>query len=100
MQTYQDPQNPPKKTGKKIAVLLSEGIDPEISMELLSVIYEDSDIEPISFEESAPQDEALIATHDPMASLVISVKSEIICPMLPMFDSEIFVLNYQKFYEE
>lgn len=100
MQTYQDPQNPPKKTSKKIAVLLSDGIDPEISMELLSVIYEDSDIEPISFEHMGPQDDGLITTHDPMESLIISVKAEIICPMLPMFDSEIFVLNYQKFYEE
>lgn len=98
MQTYQDFQNPPKKS-KKIAVLLSEEIDPEISMELLSIMYEDSDIEPISFEQMAPEDDGLIASQDLMEPLIINVKAEIICPMLPMFDSEIFVLNYQKFYE-
>jgi len=100
MQTNKDFQEEPRKPGKKIAVLLSEGIDPQVSMELLSVMYEDSDIEPISFEQMGDSDDGLITSQDLMAPLIINVKSEIICPMLPMFDSEIFVLNYQKFYEE
>lgn len=100
MYPNQEIQTGPKKSGKKIAVVLSETLDPQISMELLAVIYEDFDVEPISFEESKEIDEGLIISKDPMEPLLINVNSEIICPMIPVFDSEIFVLNYQKFYEK
>lgn len=99
---YPNPENPKetKKVGKKIAVVLSETIDPQISIELLAVIYEGLDVEPISFEETREVDEGLLVSKDPIEPLLINANSEIISPMIPIFDSEVFVLNYQKFYEK
>ena len=100
MQSNYDFKIEPKKMGKKVAVVLSENVDPDISIELLSVIYEDLDIEPICFEGVRNLDEGLLMQKDLMEPLIINACSEIICPIQPLFDSEIFVLNYQKFYED
>ena len=100
MQSNHDFKIEPKKMGKKVAVVLSENGDPDISIELLSVIYEDLDIEPISFEAAKDSDKGLLMQKDLMEPLIINACSEIIYPIQPLFDSEIFVLNYQKFYED
>jgi hypothetical protein len=100
MQTNHDFKIEPKKMGKKVAVVLADNVDPDISIELLSVVYEDLDIEPICFEGNRNLDEGLLMQKDLMEPLIIDACAEIIYPILPLFDSEIFVLNYQKFYEE
>ena len=98
MQSNHDFKIEPKKMGKKVAVVISQNGDPDISIELLSVIYEDLDIEPICFEASKNLDEGLLMQKDLIEPLIINASSEIIYPIQPLFDSEIFVLNYQKFY--
>ena len=75
MQSNYDFKIEPKKMGKKVAVVLSENGDPDISIELLSVIYEDLDIEPISFEAAKNSDKGLLMQKDLMEPLIINACS-------------------------
>jgi hypothetical protein len=88
-----------KKIGKKVAVILSEDIDHELSLELLSGIYEDLDLEPISFERAPLCQNPFIGDSDNLAPLVVDARSEIVSPSMRMFDSEILIFNYRKFYK-
>ena len=87
-----------KKEGKKVPVLMSDQIDPDVAIELLSLIYEGTDLELISFEKTVGGEDWLISSKDPIETMIIDEKSEIITPMIPLFQSEHFVLDYHRFY--
>ncbi|MEI8328754.1 MAG: hypothetical protein WCG14_01960 [Chlamydiia bacterium] len=88
-----------KKSCKKMAIYFSKSCDPEVSEELLSILFEDSGIEPVSFEKTHEMDNGLLSQEDVLAPFIIQADAEIICPIIPLFDSEVFVLNYRKYYD-
>ena len=91
-------QEVPRKSSKKIGVVLSGEIDQELSLELISILYEDAEIEPVSFEQAIPEDDGLLQLEDVVSPYIINASSEIISPLIRLFDGDIFVLNYQKYY--
>ncbi len=88
-----------KQYKKKIAVNFSSEIDEQLCIELLSVIYQDSDIIPILLEEVEQDDECLHDAHrECLNRLIVDVEKEIIPVPFQLYNSAFFVLNYQKFY--
>ncbi|NDD57712.1 MAG: hypothetical protein EBZ47_00450 [Chlamydiae bacterium] len=99
MQTGPQEQAKLKRSGKKVAVYLSSELDHEVTLELLSVLFEDSELDPISFEVSKPVETGLIECEDVFAQLVIDATREVIYPVARMYDCDYFILNYHKFYK-
>ncbi|MBM3208516.1 MAG: hypothetical protein FJZ57_07975 [Chlamydiae bacterium] len=91
-------QEEPRKSSKKIGVVLSGELDQELSLELISILYEDAEVEPVSFEQAIPEDDGLLQLEDVVSPYIINASSEIISPLIRLFDGDIFVLNYQKYY--
>lgn len=71
-----------------------------VCLELLSVIYAESSILPVSLEERDPDSEDYLSQKylDVMEPMMLEIKGEFIFPVMGLFDSKMFVLNYQKFY--
>ena len=85
---------------KKLPII---GFDHEhllVCLELLSVIYAESSILPVSVQERDLDSEDYLSQKylDVMEPLKLEVKGEFIFPLMGLFDSKMFVLNYQKFY--
>lgn len=86
-----------KKKSFKVAVLIDENLDEDISLELLKVLYEPSEIDPVCVEEEEEDPEQIGTTLlDQIKQVSVNAKKEIIAPLLPWFESEIFVFNYGK----
>lgn len=69
-------------------------------LELLSAVYRDSSIVPISCEVQEVEDLDYFAQKyvDRMQQLMLEVKGEVVFPSLGLFDTGMFALNYRKFY--
>lgn len=92
-------QNHSVKASKKMPVFFSKECHPEVTEELLAVLFEDSGIEPICFEKSEKSEDGTLDHEDIVAPLMIQADVEIICPLIHFFDSDVFVLNYRKYYD-
>jgi hypothetical protein len=98
MKTPEKQQEEPKKNSKKIGVVISQELDQEISLELLSLLYADTEVEPVSFEHAPSEDNGLLQHEDVVAPYILNASKEIISPLIRLFDGDMFVLNYQKYY--
>lgn len=92
-------QNHSVKASKKMPVFFSKECHPEVTEELLAVLFEESGIEPICFEKSEKFEDGTLDHEDIVAPLMIQADVEIICPLIHFFDSDVFVLNYRKYYD-
>jgi hypothetical protein len=91
-------QEEPRKNPKKIGVVISGELDQELSLELLCLLYADTEVEPVSFEQAAPEDDGLLQFEDVVTPYILNASKEIISPLIRLFDGDMFVLNYQKYY--
>jgi len=90
--------------GKKLPVpahFEAEGM--LVCLELLSSVYGESEISPIpvtsQIDENSEMDDYLTQKYkDQVCPLVLAVEGEIIFPLIGMFDSDMFILNYRQFY--
>lgn len=98
MKRVKEVQEEQKKSPKKIGVVISGELDQELSLELLSLLYEDTEVEPVSFEQAIPEDDGLLQLEDVVTPYIINASKEIISPLIRLFDGDMFVLNYQKYY--
>lgn len=92
-------QNHLVRSFKKMPVFFSKECHPEVTEELLAVLFEESGIEPICFEKSEKSEDGTLDHEDIVAPLMIQADVEIICPLIHFFDSDVFVLNYRKYYD-
>jgi thioredoxin-related protein len=75
----------------------------EVCMELLSLVYGESEITPIAvdLEEKGDEEDYLTQKYrDQVSPLFLEVSGEIVFPLPGLFDSDMFILNYRKFYSE
>jgi hypothetical protein len=94
-------QPPSKGKTKKLPVAYTGDINEIICLALLAVVYEESSILPVSIDvqESEAEDYLSQKYIDQFKPLVLEAFSEIVFPAIRMYDSEMFILNYQKFYD-
>ncbi len=78
------------------------GEQDDLCLELLSSVYGETDIVPVPVEfESAVSDEEDYLSRkykELVQPLFLAVAGEIIFPLIGMFDTEMFILNYSRFY--
>ncbi len=78
-----------------------EGMD--VCMELLSLVYGESEITPVAveFDEMGEEEDYLTQKYrDQVSPLFLEVAGEIVFPLPGLFDSDMFILNYRKFYSK
>ena len=85
---------------KKLPIVPLEGRNKLVHLELLSLVYKESSIVPISCEIQENDDRDYLTQRyvDQMQHLIIEVKGEIVFPLIGLFDCGMFALNYRKFY--
>ncbi len=83
-----------------VAYFGEEGMS--VCLELLSLVYGESEIMPVpvNFEEGDEEDYLSQKYKDQVGPLLLAVEGEIIFPLLGMYDSDMFILNYRKFYSK
>ncbi len=87
---------------KKLPVAYFGGEEMSVCLELLSLIYGESEITPvpINIEDSDEEDYLSRKYKDQVQPLLLAVEGEIIFPLLGMYDSDMFILNYRQFYSK
>jgi len=84
---------------KKLPIAHSDWDLIEPYLALLSLVYEESSIIPISLEERELESQDYLTRKymDLVTPMILEVKGEVVFP-LGLYDSEMIVLNYRKFY--
>lgn len=87
---------------KKLPVAYFGGEEMEVCLELLSLVYGESEIipVPVEFEEGAEEDYLSQKYKDQVKPLLLAVEGEIIFPLIGMYDCDMFILNYRQFYSK
>lgn len=85
---------------KRLPIAYFGGEGHEICLELLSLVYGESEITPIScaMQESESDDYLSQKYINHVKPMLLEVEGEIIFPLAGMFDSDMFIINYKKFY--
>lgn len=85
---------------KKLPISPLQGKENPLHLELLSLVYEESSIRPVSchIEEDDGRDYLAQKYVDQVEGLMLHVKGEVIVPLLGLFNCKMFTLNYRKFY--
>lgn len=83
-----------------VAFFGEEGMD--VCLELLSLVYGESEIAPVpvNFEADEMEDYLRQKHRDKVEPLLLAVEGEIIFPLRGLFDSDMFILNYRQFYSK
>jgi|GEM_PF-3089811 len=86
--------------GKKLPVAYFGEEEMNVCFELLSLVYGETEITPVHLElQDAETDDYLSQKYrDQVEPLLLAVEGEVIFPLTGMFDSDMFILNYRKFY--
>ncbi len=100
MKSLDKPSQEGNQKIKKLPVSFVEDANIILCLELLSVIYEESCILPVTIDVGPSDDDDYLSQKylDQVTLLVLEVQKEIVFPLIRLYDSEMFVLNYQKFY--
>ena len=87
---------------KKLPVAYFGEEEMTVCLELLSLVYGESEIipVPITFDEGDEEDYLSQKYKDQVSPLFLAVEGEIIFPLIGMYDSDMFILNYRKFYSK
>lgn len=101
MKTQENQTQRVKERTKKLPVTLEGDINELLCLELLAVLYEDSSILPVIVDVEPSEDEDYLSQKylDQVTPLVLETRCEIVFPVIRLYDTEMFVLNYQKFYD-
>ena len=85
---------------KKLPIIPLAGRENLVHLELLSLVYKESSIVPVSchIDEDDGRDYLTQKYVDQVEHLRLDVKGEIVFPLIRLFDSGMFALNYRKFY--
>jgi hypothetical protein len=86
---------------KKLPMAHSDREDVQAYLELLSIVYAESSIQPVSVHVSESDDFEDYLTHkyaEVVKSLFLEVKGEVIFPLIGLYDTGMFALNYRQFY--
>lgn len=80
-----------------------EGDGMLVCLELLSSVYGETEIVPVpmasEMHQNSEADDYLTQKYkDQVCPLLLEVEGEIIFPLVGMFDSDMFILNYRQFY--
>ena len=81
----------------KLGVILSQTLHPFVSLALLSAIYSDFNLTPVTQEDGFIEAPPSELEHG-VSSLCIHADKEIVRPGFLLFDSDAFVLNYKLFH--
>ena len=88
---------------KKLPVAYFGEEEMSVCLELLTLIYGESEITPVpvDFEGKGDEEDYLSQKYkDQVSPLFLAVEGEIIFPLPGLFDSDMFILNYRQFYEK
>lgn len=85
---------------KKLPISPLKGNESPLHLELLSLVYEESSICPVSchIEDDDGRDYLAQKYVDEVEHLMLQVKGEVIFPLLGLFNCKMFTMNYRKFY--
>jgi hypothetical protein len=90
------------KNAKKLPVAYFGEEEMDVCLELLSLVYGESEITPVPINIEGNEEEDYLSGkyRNQVEPLMLAVEGEIIFPLKGMFDSDMFILNYRQFYSK